>query len=185
MGNYLTRINALTKILFSNNKAPYINDTNLNAMQNNTENAIRAVEANVETALGAIDQKYTTIVEDNLESISELNEKIKTIIEEGQECATNEFIDGKQVYAKQVSFTMPNAVNTWGLVTTIEAQSKLVSADLFVAPSNEVYKIPHARGNETMSFYYNKSNGKIYVDTNYSYPLNKAGWGLIKYTKNE
>lgn len=116
--------------------------------------------------------------------ISEMNEKMEAKMVTGEEFETNELIDGKRVYVKNINFTMPNSVSTWGFIATIGTQSKLIAADLFVAPSNEVYRIPHARGGETMSFYYNKGNGNLYVDANYSYPLGKNGWGTVKYIKN-
>lgn len=135
-------------------------------------------------------------VVDNLNSTSEtdalsakqgkvLKEKMEINIVTGEETKTNEFIDGKQVYAKRISFTTAQSISTWKTIGNIGVQSKIVSADLFVVISGDAYPIPCARTNELMTYYYRERTGELSMIATYEYVLGKDGYGLIKYTKNQ
>ena len=81
----------MDKIKFVNNGQPAINDTNLNQMQTNIENAISTLETNIDTEIGQI-----------IESGSNMNGSyIK-------------FSDGTMICRKYINFGQKAISNTWG-----------------------------------------------------------------------
>ena len=81
----------MNKIVFVNNGQPAINDTNLNQMQTNIENAISTLETNIDTEIGQI-----------IESGSNTNGSyIK-------------FSDGTMICRKYINFGQKAISNEWG-----------------------------------------------------------------------
>ena len=135
---------------------------------------------------GEIIQEDGTATTENVYSATAINEKIKTNIVTNQEVATNEYVDGKQVYIKKVEFTVPTTVNEW--VTLIQLDNTvddLIDRKLKYFANDQVYDIPYNFGDEDIAVYFDSAYKRIRIKTNFSYPGGKSGWGILKYTKQE
>ena len=135
---------------------------------------------------GEIIQENDTATTENVYSASAINEKIKTNIITNQEVATNEYIDGQQIYAKKVEFTVPTTVNEW--VTLIQLDNTvddLIDKKLRYISNGQNYDIPYNFENEEITVYFDQNNNSLNIKTNFAYPGGKSGWGILKYTKQQ
>ena len=91
---------------------------------------------------GEIIQENGTASETNVYSSVAVDNKIKTNIVTGQEVATNEYIDGKQVFVKRINLgTLPNS-NTLILATGIPSTSIITKCDAMAYASNYTITLP-------------------------------------------
>lgn len=135
---------------------------------------------------GEVIQENDTATTENVYSATAINEKIKTNIVTNQEVATNEYIDGQQIYAKKVEFTVPTTVNEW--VTLIQLDNTvddLIDKKLRYVSNGQNYDIPYNFENEEIAVYFDQNNNTLNIKTNFSYPGGKSGWGILKYTKQQ
>ena len=135
---------------------------------------------------GEVIQENDTATTENVYSATAINEKIKTNIVTNQELATNEYIDGQQIYAKKVEFTAPTTVNEW--VTLIQLDNTvddLIDKKLRYVSNGQNYDIPYNFENEEIAVYFDQNNNTLNIKTNFSYPGGKSGWGILKYTKQQ
>lgn len=140
---------------------------------------------NTAVVKGDVIQEDGTASETNVYSASAMDNKLKTNIVTGQEVATNEYIDGKQVFVKRVEFTFPTTINAWTTLIQLDSTvDDLIDKKLRYYSSGENYDIPYNFENEEIACYFNKNNKTLNVKTNFSYPSGKPGWGILKYTKN-
>ena len=119
-------------------------------------------------------------------SINAVNEGLKTNIITGEESSTNEYIDGKQVFVKRISFTFSSDTTTWQLLDTIEDMSEMISVNGgFSAAATEWCPIPCINGtDEIIKIYANPTTGTVYIRHTYGYASEKSGYLNIYYTKN-
>lgn len=137
------------------------------------------------TTDGEIIQEDGTASTTNVYSASAIDNKLKTNIVTGQEVATNEYIDGKQVFVKRVEFTFPTTINAWTTLIQLDSTvDDLIDKKLRYYSGRENYDFPYNFENEEIICYFNKNNKTLNVKTNFSYPGGKPGWGILKYTKN-
>lgn len=120
-------------------------------------------------------------VPENWEEVE--SEKIE--ITTGVEYATNEWIDGKQVFMKRVTFTTPTTTDTFETIVTFDSPIKIIMSDFYFHnySETEVYKFPLSYGGEEICIYLNNRDYTIKAKANYSYATNKNGYGTIKYIK--
>lgn len=92
---------SMTKIDFTNGQGEPINDTNLNAMQDNAENAINEVQSNLDdtlevtTGTGTLNSTYVSSAENNhWERVGKIVTYTFTITTAGTWNHTTEFISG-------------------------------------------------------------------------------------------
>ena len=135
---------------------------------------------------GEVIQENDTATTENVYSATAINEKIKTNIVTNQEVATNEYIDGQQIYAKKVEFTAPTTVNEW--VTLIQLDNTvddLIDKKLRYVSNGQNYDIPYNFETEEIAVNFDQNNNTLNIKTNFSYPGGKSGWGILKYTKQQ
>lgn len=123
---------------------------------------------------------------DIVSTATQLRNEMKTNIITNQEVATNEYIDGQQIYAKKVEFTIPTTVNAW--VTLIQLDNTvddLIDKKLRYVSNGQNYDIPYNFENEEITVYFDQNNNTLNIKTNFAYPGGKSGWGILKYTKQE
>lgn len=110
----------------------------------------------------------------------------KTNIITGQEVTTNEYIDGKQVYVKRISFTMSNTINAWQTVDTISNMSEIINTyGILKTSGGEIIPFPTAQtSSEIVKVYIASQNGRVNVYHSYTYANNASCHLNIYYTKN-
>lgn len=134
---------------------------------------------------GEIIQEDGTASETNVYSASAMDNRLKTNIVTGQEVATNEYVDGKQVFVKRVEFTFPTTINAWTTLIQLDSTvDDLIDKKLRYYSGGANYDFPYNFENEEIICYFNKNDKTLNVKTNFSYPSGKPGWGILKYTKN-
>lgn len=140
---------------------------------------------NTAVVKGDVIQEDGTASETNVYSASAMDNRLKTNIVTGQEVATNEYVDGKQVFVKRVEFTFPTTINAWTTLIQLDSTvDDLIDKKLRYYSGGENYDFPYNFENEEIACYFNKNNKTLNVKTNFSYPSGKPGWGILKYTKN-
>ena len=134
---------------------------------------------------GEIIQETGTASMDNVYSAVAVDNKLKTNIVTGEETATNEYVDGKQVFIKKVEFIFPTTINEWATLIQLDSTvDDLIDKKLRYIAGGENYDFPYNFENEEITYYFNKNNKTLNVKTNFAYPGGKTGWGILKYTKN-
>ena len=135
---------------------------------------------------GEVIQQNGTPSTDNVYSAAAINNKISTNIITNQEVATNEYVDGKQVYIKKVEFTIPTTVNAWvSLIQLDNTVDDLIDKKLRYISNGQNYDIPYNFENEEITVYFDQNNNSLNIKTNFAYPGGKSGWGILKYTKQQ
>lgn len=95
----------MEKIDFRNNQQPALNETNLNKLQDNVEQAIQEVQNDTDTKLNADNVKTAqTLSDTDTYSCNYINEIKKGEIYSTTETKTNKvWIDGKPIYRKVIT----------------------------------------------------------------------------------
>ena len=123
---------------------------------------------------------------DIVSTATQIRNEMKTNIVTGEEVATNEYVDGKQVFVKKVEFTFPTTINAWTTLIQLDSTvDDLIDKKLRYYNNGENYDIPYNFENEEITYYFDKNNKTLNVKTNFSYPSGKPGWGILKYTKQQ
>lgn len=109
---------SMTKIDFTNRQGNPINDTNLNAMQDNTETAINEVQSNLDNALqittgtGTLNSTYVSSAENNhWEKSGKVVSFAFTLTVKGTWGTTTEFITGLPKSVANTRFSGVNSSN--------------------------------------------------------------------------
>lgn len=119
-------------------------------------------------------------------SINAVKEALKTNITTGTEVATNEYIDGKQVYIKRISFTMSSTTNAWQTVDTISNLDKIINVfGTMKTSGGEIIPLPTTQASdEIVKIYIASQNGNVQVYHTYDYANSTPCYLNIYYTKN-
>lgn len=137
---------------------------------------------------GDVIQETDTASENNTYSAKAIDNKLKTSIVTGQEVATNEYIDDKQVFVKRINLgNLPNA-NTLILATGIPSTSIITKLDAMAYASNYTITLPDvAPSNLNMiariTFEAINSVWNVKITTGID-RSNYIGYANIYYTKN-
>lgn len=137
---------------------------------------------------GEIIQETDTASETNVYSSKAIDNKLKINIKTGQEVATNEYIDDKQVFVKRINLgNLPNA-NTLILATGIPSTSIITKLDAMAYASNYTITLPDvAPSNLNMiariTFEAINSVWNVKITTGID-RSNYIGYANIYYTKN-
>lgn len=137
---------------------------------------------------GDVIQENGTASENNTYSAKAIDNKLKTSIVTGQEVATNEYIDDKQVFVKRINLgNLPNA-NTLILATGIPSTSIITKLDAMAYASNYTITLPDvAPSNLNMiariTFEAINSVWNVKITTGID-RSNYIGYANIYYTKN-
>lgn len=137
---------------------------------------------------GDVIQETDTASETNVYSSKAIDNKLKINIKTGQEVATNEYIDDKQVFVKRINLgNLPNA-NTLILATGIPSTSIITKLDAMAYASNYTITLPDvAPSNLNMiariTFEAINSVWNVKITTGID-RSNYIGYANIYYTKN-
>lgn len=137
---------------------------------------------------GDVIQETDRESETNVYSAKAIDNKLKTNIKTGQEVATNEYIDDKQVFVKRINLgNLPNA-NTLILATGIPSTSIITKLDAMAYASNYTITLPDvAPSNLNMiariTFEAINSVWNVKITTGID-RSNYIGYANIYYTKN-
>ena len=137
---------------------------------------------------GDVIQETGTASETNVYSAKAIDNKLKINIKTGQEVATNEYIDDKQVFVKRINLgNLPNA-NTLILATGIPSTSIITKLDAMAYASNYTITLPDvAPSNLNMiariTFEAINSVWNVKITTGID-RSNYIGYANIYYTKN-
>ena len=116
----------MERINFKNGQAPYINDTNLNKMQDNIENSF-------------LDTLESTSTKDALSANQGrvLNEKIENAnTYSTEEINTGKtWIDGKDIYRRYITFTVGTSTNVWNQLANFDFET-IVHNETFIKKRN-------------------------------------------------
>lgn len=133
----------MNKINFVNNSLPAINDTNLNAMQDNAETAINEVQSNLDdtlevtTGIGSINTTYASDIENNhWERVGKIVSYAFTIRATGTWGQTTTFVTG---LPKPVANTRFSGINSSGNVPfrcILGTDGTISNAYSFTTPTN-------------------------------------------------
>lgn len=138
---------------------------------------------NTTVVKGEIIQEDGTASETNVYSASAMDNKLKTNIVTGQEVATNEYIDGKQVFVKRINCgNLPNA--TGKLVSTGLTNVTYTDIKGIATKGDTLFKLPYISPNAlnaSISLYI--SGNAIEIDTGIDRSA-FTGEVTIYYTKN-
>ena len=118
-------------------------------------------------------------------SIHEVKEALKANITTGQETMTNDYIDGKPVYVKRISFTMSSTLNSWQLIDTLSNFKALVNMYGSLDTGGESILIPTVQNStEIIKTYIDSKSGKVNVWHTYSYVNGKSCYLNVYYLKS-
>lgn len=116
-------------------------------------------------------------------SVNAVKEALKTNIITGTAVATNEYIDGKQVYVKRISFTMSSTLNSWQIIDTLTNYGNLDEMHGSLTTGGEDITFPTAQSsNEVIKVYIDPKSGEVKVWHTYSYVNGKSCSLTIRYT---
>lgn len=132
---------------------------------------------------GEVIQEDGTASTTNVYSAEAVDKKVKTNITTGQAVATNEYIDGKQVYVKRISFTMSSTLNSWQLIDTLTNYGNLDEMHGSLSTGGEDIIFPTAQSSsEIIKVYIDSKSGGVKVWHTYSYVNGKSCSLTIRYT---
>lgn len=159
------------------------------ANENDMRNSIQVEQGSIATAYETYIEPKIYILNDNdvYEEFINVNEIKPTQTVTGIEFVTNEYLDGKRVYAKRVDLgTLPNKTNKT-VETGISGNYNIIKVDTIAIKSDRtsVIEIGRATSSATLSWYLNITGNNIYsfvmqaTDDRSSY----SGYATIYYTK--
>lgn len=132
--------------------------------------------------LAKVEQNLTSNSENTVPSVKAVNDVIKTNITTGQEVATNEYEDGKQVFAKKIDIgSLPNA--TRKIVETGLSNVKVTKLHGIARNSTLQISLPFVYTELPSCIGVMFVNGSIYINTG-SDRTDLTGEITIHYTKN-
>lgn len=147
------------KITFENGTSPYINEQNLNLMQDNIETAIN----------------------ENGDNLTALEERLFYSLEEKQ---YSKWIDGKPIYRKVIPFTVTKIGSPIYLDHNIPNIKFIVNISGIVNFSNDTYFVPlnfyNSDGLRTYAYSTKTSINMQFINDLF---LNKQGYIFLEYTK--